>query len=298
MFGDPCGSGMPQDAPPRGVLRHGRALLWPSTIAGQWYCELKTHLEHAHPELLVDAAALDDGTEGHGALAGAGVPATPVEIAAAVAAGEEVQAFEWLLEGAHGGVPIRGKPDLVDAAGGAARLVYEFKFSRSDRVWPSQHVQARVYGRLLELAGLDVRDLVTVIVLFPPLPRDLADDPLRAREAAVARLADAGTLDDVERLARHGRDEILRHGHEELTLRRQDFRLGLARYDPRLAQANLDWALAYWRGEREPVANAGIPGKCRACPVNAAGLCADALAPASGDFEVRREPEGIRVRRA
>lgn len=283
---------MTAGAPRREVLRHGLEVLWPSKIAGQWYCELKTHLEHAHPELEVASDALEDGEAAHEALAAGAEPVTDDQIRAAIEAGAEMRVFEWALEAEHAGVRIRGKPDMLDIAGTRARLLYEFKFSRSSGIWPTYHAQARVYGQMLAAAGLDTEELVTAVAVFRPLARD------ERRAEAVARLAEGGVLDELERVARMGREEMLAHDLQELTLRRQDFRIGLARFDPRLAAANLDWALAYWRGAREPVATFATAGKCRACPVNAADLCAEALAPASPALRVERDGALLRVRRA
>lgn len=255
-------------------LRHDLAGLWPSQIASQWYCEIKTHLAHTHPDaMLADARATAEGDAGHDALAAVGVPIEDEDVRQALATGEPMRVFEMGLEAKFDGVSIRGRADMVDVAANAARMVYEFKFSRSTGVWPSYHAQLSTYGLMLHALGIDTAALVTAAVVFPRHPED------DTRADALARLAAGGVLGEVERLSHMGRDEILAHGLEALTLRRQDYRIGLRRFDRTRASADMRWALQYWRGERAPVATDASVGKCRACPANAARLCGEALAP-------------------
>lgn len=279
-------------------LRHGLETLWPSVIADQWYCELKTHLKYEHPELEFKFAALDDGGDGHAAIASIGVPTPADVIEADLAAGKPVEVFEWILEGEVDGVKIRGKPDLIDVAKREARLVYEFKFSRSDKFWPSYDVQAWIYALLLGANGFAVDKAVTAIVLFPSFSVGGGlDEAARGKAAIVQSMATDGTLAEIVDECKRGRTALLQSGATTRLLEFDECKVRLQRFDAAKATEKIRWAWGYWTGEREPLPVTKTPGKCRACPMNAAKLCNSALAPPHDSFSVRRNRGRITVTR-
>lgn len=280
------------------MLRFGRQVLWPSTLASQWYCELKTHLEHAHPEVATRWSAIHDGEAAHDAVASVGVP-TPTEVIESyLKTGKSVQVFEWILEAERAGILVRGKPDLIDVSKRKARVAYELKFSRSDSIWPSQEVQAKIYGWLLHANGFATDQLVTAIVLFPPLAREGDLRSLGAtKPAAVERLATDGMLDALAKRIQQERSRLLKSGDKVSLFAHEDATIQLARYDHDDAQSKLDWALEYWRSARDPLPVTRMPGKCRARPMNAADLCSTALAPPGDWFQIERDETQVIVTR-
>ena len=75
-----------------------------------------------------------------------------------------------------------------------------------------------------------------------------------------------------------------------LTARRVDdeaYGLWVFRHHRARVERDLTWALQYWTGARPPEGTASR-GKCRACPFNAATLCAAAKAPPDGRYAVKR----------
>lgn len=282
----------------RPVLRFGREVLWPSTIASQWYCELKTHLEHEHPEVELRFQAMDDGENAHAAVASVATP-TPTEVIEAnLQSGKAVEVFEWILEARRGDVLIRGKPDLIDVAKRQARVAYELKFSRSDKVWPSQEIQAKLYGWLLQENGFDTSELTTAIVLFPPIAREADLRGLGATKAAALEiLAADGMLDALIKRVKRERARLLKTGDDVTMIAHEGTTIQLARYDHEAAVKKLDWALQYWRGEREPLPVTRSPGKCSACPMNAASLCPRPLTDAADYFHVTRSQKRVIVTR-
>jgi hypothetical protein len=66
----------------------------------------------------------------------------------------------------------------------------------------------------------------------------------------------------------------------------------LQRYDGAAVERRLAPLLEYWLGERGARPQTSSANKCRACPLNAAGLCEYALAPADSRFTVERTTDG------
>jgi hypothetical protein len=58
-----------------------------------------------------------------------------------------------------------GQPDAVLFENGVPLVIFEYKFSRSKRTYPSHHVLAGVYGLLLKSLGFDTEKLHYTIVI-------------------------------------------------------------------------------------------------------------------------------------
>jgi hypothetical protein len=66
----------------------------------------------------------------------------------------------------------------------------------------------------------------------------------------------------------------------------------LYRFDPYKAATSLEWALKYWRAEREPEPEKRINKKCFSCPLNATGLCEFALERPDPKFAIQKGLSG------
>ncbi len=112
-------------------LRHGADHLTPSQIAKQYYCEYEVHLKRLHPEVRIELPTLDDGEEGHAALASEAKPITQAELEQEIRAGKKLAISEWTMEARCQDVLLRGRPDFLAVDGKTAVLLLDFKFSRA-----------------------------------------------------------------------------------------------------------------------------------------------------------------------
>jgi len=251
----------PSTLPPNS-LRHQQEILMVSTLSQQRYCEKKVDLAMQHPEVEPTSRAMERGTEGHERLEAGAVSISREEIDASLDRGESLTLFEFPMEGVWEGIPIWGRPDLLQLEGRSARLLIEFKFSRRSNLFPSQQTQANLYGWLLQQNQFDIRALLCAVAIFPAtpphiqlLPADLTGEIINAAEKLRGKV-------------RRSAVPILR--------REPSFTLHLFPFRPELAERDLRWAAAYWQGKREPEASGSI-NKCRICRFNAEALCDQAL---------------------
>jgi hypothetical protein len=268
---------------PHPGLRHGVPGVGVSTLASQWYCELKIDLKYRHPELSVVSPALERGTEGHLAMSAGAVPISRDELEARVQGGEDVYLQESRFTARVHETPVIGAPDLVHLRGRDARLVLEFKFSRRDDLFIDRFIQAQSYGLLLEGSGYRMDETVCVLGVLPsPAP----GDPGGSKMDALRKDGVLGTI--LERSAQL-RERLLRSPRSLFSLRSTDAAIGTLhafRYDPTTARRHLRWALDYWQGRREAVPTTHA-SKCRRCAFNAAGLCAKARSAPDPRFLVQ-----------
>jgi hypothetical protein len=163
----------PGDAGPGPRLRHGVPGVGVSTLASQWYCELKIDLKYRHPEISVVSPAMELGSAGHGAISADAVPMTRGELEELVGRGEDVYLQESRFAAPILDAPVVGVPDLIHLKGREARLVLEFKFSRRDDLFIDRFIQAQTYALLLEGSGYRTDDTVCVVGVLPSrAPRD------------------------------------------------------------------------------------------------------------------------------
>jgi hypothetical protein len=274
-------------------VRYELTQLWPSEIADQLYCEYKVHLRRTHPEVQLASLALDWGEANHAALAAQAVPITQAEIDKSIREGKKLALCEWTLEGVFRDVSLRGRPDFFAFEGKNALLVLDFKFSGGDRPYRSQEMQAALYALLADSMGFATADLCFGIVLFPRHGgHGRLEDALAAKEQRLRTLQADGTLAALYESADKARKAMVAGRSRRWTVEGKGWTLFLYRYDRITAEKDLNWALDFWVGQREPQPEKRYPRKCAACPFNAAGLCEYALTPADGRFQVQRSPEG------
>lgn len=254
-----------------------------STLSNQFYCEMQVHLARSHA-LRTESAELAAGTAGHAVLEAEAVEITQDEISRAITAGEPLELVEMPLSSEISGVRLVGRADRIHLEGRRARLVLEFKFSGRRELFPSHVVQVEAYGRMLEANGFQVDGLLYGVAVLPRGRK--VTDGLAALIAERALAAAREGLSATEVRTNAGMPDPL----AGLTYRRVDdeaFGLWVFRHHRARAERDLQWALAYWTGQRPPEGT-GSRGKCRACPFNAATLCTAAAAAPDGRYAVRR----------
>ena len=259
-------------APPGRTLRHGVPGIGVSTLASQWYCELKIDLKHRHPEVSISSPALERGTQGHGAFSADAVPISREELDARVRDGEDIYLQESRFTAPIHDAQVIGVPDLIHLKGRDARLVLEFKFSRRDDLFIDRFIQAQTYGLLLEGSGYRMDEAVCVVGVLPsPASRERDEskmDFLR-RDGVLRKILDRSAALSKRLFHSPGRRFSLRSTEEGSGT------LHAFRYEPATARRHLRWAMDYWQERREAVATTHS-SKCRSCGFNAAGLCAKA----------------------
>ena len=221
-----------------GELRFGRCSVRASDVAGQYYCEKKIELEHLYGE--VETETKNQGTEAHENLLEGSEAVSQETIWKAVYGKEPVLALEWLLLAEYNDIILAGQPDSVLFENGFPLVVFEYKFSRSKRAYPSYHVQAGFYGLLLKSIGFDTRKLFSAIVVAD---RNSRDDP-NLRDNAL--------------------EAVKNNGPKKAILPIENAVIYLNKFDEQEAKSSLDWAIQFWKGKREAISTVNH-NKCKVC---------------------------------
>jgi len=221
-----------------GSLRFNQLYVRASEIAEQYYCERKVEMSHLHGR--VETETKRQGSEGHEFLQAESVEIDRTKLLEKIFSGEPIIVHELPLLAEYRGVVLAGQPEAIIFREGLPVALFEYKFSNSPIPYPSYHAQARVYGKILDGAGFDTSDLIYVIAVAP---RESRGDKRLFRK-------DRGS--EPERLP----------GEE--TLEVEGAHIYIKEYSQPAAERDIDWALDYWRGSREP-ASVDNPAKCRSC---------------------------------
>ena len=233
--------------------RNGTALVAVSALAEQFYCEYKVENEFAFGE--VPTEAKERGTEMHDEL----IP--EVEVAAEdfvrLVSGRKPSYAVMRVWGEVGGIRIIGMPDHIIWSSGKPLWLVELKTTAGDPtpLWEDQENQARIYGLLLDLMGLDCSKLKLAVVRVKA--QGLPEEERRRWITEVSDALMSGRVRELE--TKHGgmlKAHVLSHS--------------------RRAAAGAVMAKAgYWKGEREPVPSSSV-GKCAACEYRS--VCPKSLA--------------------
>ena len=221
-----------------GRLRFNRSTISASDIAGQYYCEKKVEMEYLHGEIETEAKTI--GTEAHEKLIEDAVEIKREALWKKIYGKEPVLAVEMYIIGKYQDVFLAGQPDAVMFYRGHPIVIFEFKFSKSGIAYPSHHVQAQMYGLILENMGFDTSRLFYAIVV-----------------------ADPKTKGDSE-LQRKAIDAIFKKGFEESILSTNDTIIHFCKFHPSEAQESLHWAIEYWEQKREATLTTNL-NKCSKC---------------------------------
>lgn len=219
-------------------LRFNQLYVRASEIAEQYYCERKVEMEHLYGR--VETETKKQGSEGHEALQTESVEVERSELLKEIFGGEPIIVHELPLLAEYRSIVLAGQPDAIIFRDGLPVALFEYKFSNSPIPYPSYHIQARVYGRILDGAGFDTSDLVYVIAVAP---RESRGD---------------------KRLFRKVIEAVNGNETGEATLEVEGAHIYIHEYSQPAAERDLDWALDYWRGTRESTLTDN-PAKCRSC---------------------------------
>jgi len=221
-----------------GDLRFNRCSIRASDVAGQYYCEKKIELEYLYGE--VETETKNQGTEAHENLLEGSEAVGQEDLWKAVYGKELVLALEWLLLAEYNDIILVGQPDSVLFENGFPLVVFEYKFSRSKRAYPSYHVQAGFYGILLKSIGFDTEKLFYAIVVAD---RRARDDPSLKENVFEA---------------------VKKNGLKKAILPIENAIVYLNKFDEQEAKSSLEWAIQFWKKQREATSTTN-PNKCRVC---------------------------------
>jgi hypothetical protein len=219
-------------------LRFGRKTVVASDVAEQFYCEKKVEMQYLHGEIETEAKNI--GTEAHNKLLEDTIAVKQEQLWKKIYGAKTVLARECIFFAKVGKVVLAGKPDLILFRNGLPLVVIEHKFSKKLIGYETYHVQARMYGLLLSSIGFDTKSLLYAIVVADPDARfdnNLKKNVLQA---------------------------IDKNGLKEGTLKLDNARVFLCKYNGNEAQSNLDWAVKFWKLEREALATRNL-NKCKTC---------------------------------
>ena len=188
----------------------------------------------------VETETKNQGTEAHEKLTEGSEAVDQEDLWKAVYGKEPVLALEWLLLAEYKDIILAGQPDAVLFENGFPLVIFEYKFSRSKRAYPSYHVQAGFYGLLLKSIGFDTGKLFYAIVVAD---RRARDDP---------------------KLKDNIFEAIMTNGLKKAILPIENAIIYLNKFDEKEAESSLDWAIQFWKAQREAI-KATNRNKCRVC---------------------------------
>ena len=220
-------------------LRFGRHTVAVSSIAQQFYCEKA--LQYSIEKPLAPTLQMRNGTAGHEAVAALGVPMTHEEAVAEALVPREkpICVYEFRIAWEHNGVTLTGFVDEAWFREGKVDLVAERKFSGSLGIYSTYHVQAGLYCLGLGEMGFDTTRTLYRINVF------------------------SRTCHNCDRLA-SGDCPILSTATPAYTCEAGSCVSQSFPFSKEAVLLNLDWALQFWKGEREaePATSAT---RCRSC---------------------------------
>ena len=221
-----------------GNLRFNRCTVRASDVAGQYYCEKKIEMGYLYGE--VETETKNQGTAGHENLLEGSEAVDQENLWKLVFDKKPVLAMEWLLLGEYKDVILAGQPDSVLFENGMPLIIFEYKFSKGKRAYPSHHVQAGFYGLLLKSLGFNTEKLFYAIVVADRRTRDDPDLRDRVLEA------------------------VMKKGLSNAILPVENAVIYLNKFDEKIASASLDWAIEFWKGKREAISTTN-QNKCHLC---------------------------------
>ena len=222
----------------QGDLRFNRSTIRASDVAGQYYCEKKIEMQYLYGK--IETKTKTQGTEAHENLLEGSEAVDREDLWNAIYGKEPVLALEWLLLANYKDLILVGKPDSILFEDGFPLVIFEYKFSRSKRAYPSYHVQAGFYGILLKNIGFNTEKLYYAIVVAD---RRARDDP---------------------KLKENVFNAIMKNGLKKTILPIENAVIYLKKFDEQEAESSLDWAIQFWKNQREAIPTSN-PYKCRSC---------------------------------
>ena len=223
-------------------IRFNRPWVAASSIADQYYCEQKVELRRLLGE--IETEVKQRGTAGHDALASEALVTDQEDMFQRIFSDQLTISQELLLVSRYKGLILVGQPDAVAFHQGRALFLFEFKFSHSQIPYHSYLVQAHVYGKILEGMNLDILKLYYAIAILPPSSRN--------ESTVFSNIVQA----------------VLDHGPHETSFSVGEAHVHLYAYQSTTAEDDIDWALDYWRSNRDAISTRN-PKKCARCEYEA-----------------------------
>ena len=219
-------------------LRFNRPWISASSISQQYFCERKIEMQFLHGK--IDTEPKQIGTEAHDLLLAKAEKTSREELFQRIYSGELVIPQEMSLLSRHQNLILAGTPDAIVFHRGIPLFLFEYKFSRSPIPYDSYHVQAKVYGKILEGMDFDMSLLHYVIAV---VPHDLRKD---------------------ENLFEKIFKSVMKNGLKEARLKVGEANVYVYPYRSEDAKTDIDWALDFWRGNRESIPTQNL-NKCKNC---------------------------------
>jgi CRISPR/Cas system-associated exonuclease Cas4 (RecB family) len=224
--------------------------LAPSRIASQFYCEKKVDLTRKHGD--IETPAKTRGSETHEKAAEDSEEVSDEEFWNALETGERQVIVESPFVGEAADFLIGGIPDAVLFENQKPQLIFERKTtSRPNHLYKNQRIQAWLYGFILDSLGFETDNLeIAILSHEQSLPPETGKE---LQQLVIAKYDEWGS------------------GKRNLTTSPKSF-LHLSEFSKVEYLEDLNWALGYWRNEREPIPTKK-GGKCRACEYS--NVCQD-----------------------
>ncbi len=220
------------------LLRFDRCTIRASDVAGQYYCEKKIEMKYLYGD--VETETKNQGTAAHENLLEGAEIVDQENLWKAIYSKEPVLAMEWLLLAEYEEIILTGQPDSVLFENGEPLVIFEYKFSRRKKVYPSHHVQAGFYGILLKNLGFNIEKLFYAIVVADRKSKqdpDLKDKVL---------------------------DAVINIEPQSIVIPIENAVIYLNKFDEQQAKASLEWAIEFWKNQRDAISTTN-PYKCRIC---------------------------------
>ena len=219
-------------------LRFNRVLIRASDIADQYYCEKKVEMRYTYGK--IETMEMVRGSQWHERLLKNMAKIDLESLWKKIYEEKPIYVSDMLLLTRYKDVVLAGVPDAVVFESGRPIVVFEYKFTRTVQPSISHNVQVGTYGLLLQNVGFDTTQLLHAIILVDP---KLRGDP-ELRQKVVQMVSE--------------------NGPKEAVLEVNNVRVFTAKFNQEQAQRNLDWAIEYWRLQREaiPTENSSKCGKC------------------------------------
>jgi CRISPR/Cas system-associated exonuclease Cas4 (RecB family) len=220
------------------TIRFDRLWVSASSIAEQYFCEQKVELRHHLGEIATEEK--QRGSEAHEELTADAVATSRAELFESIYSDQLTIAQEMAIMSRYRDLVLLGQVDAIVFQRGQVLMLFEFKFSQSRIPYHSYHVQAEVYGKILEGMGFDISNLHYVIAVVPPAARN--------ENTLFHTIVDTAWT----------------NGLKEAQLNVGPSYVYVYPYRSLDAEHDIDWALDYWRNSREAIPTRNS-NKCRSC---------------------------------
>ncbi|MBD3254168.1 MAG: hypothetical protein GF383_03705 [Candidatus Lokiarchaeota archaeon] len=215
-----------------GKLKFGRRYIISSDIGSQYFCEAKLEQQYITGKIVTDE--MIQGTEGHERIIEDFEPVSVEEAWKGILTEKSYSLAEYIFITQYKNIFLIGRPDLVFFVGGKPIIVFEHKFSNYEKDFLSRHAQAQSYGLIMKEIGFDIKNLFYSIIVYPP---KLLKNKEKVKETPFFVIQDF-----LQGIFLNSNDNFKRYG---------EIKAYLHKFDSDEAQKHIDWAIEYWKGDRE-----------------------------------------------